>query len=232
VRSERIILICLAVSAVIHLLFFSDFLNNDNIKQVTPAKSSIEITLTQAIPKPDSQPKSQAKQKPQTSKPVESTREDSLKKIETTEQTVDNLQDDKPNDTDDITPAELNEEDTSKAQSKQELAETQDTVSIVSAASEAEKLKYLDAIVKHINSHKHYPRRALNRGIQGVINISFDLHSDGSIENLDIANGHRLLMRASEQSINRALPMPERPDELLSLEVIHITTSMKYSIEN
>ena len=232
-RSDRIILICLAVSAAIHLLFFSDLANNETIKQATPGKSSIQITLTQSTPEPVTQTSPQAEQKPQVSKAPETRNEDTPENSELTEETTDNILDDKPSPEDDVKAEKPEEENnTRNAHSSPDSVDTQDAVSIISAASETEKLKYLNDIVKHINSNKHYPRRALNRGIQGIINISFDLHTDGSIENLNISNGHKLLIRASEQSINRALPMPERPDELLSLEVIHITTSMKYSIEN
>lgn len=97
-----------------------------------------------------------------------------------------------------------------------------------SSALEAEKQNYLGRVAEHINSYKYYPRSAIRRGTEGQVEVSFDLQPDGSIENLRTLGEHSVLLSASQRSIEQALPMPQRSDNLLALGAIHIEFSMKY----
>jgi protein TonB len=97
-----------------------------------------------------------------------------------------------------------------------------------STALEAEKQNYLGLVAEHINSYKYYPRNAIRRGTEGQVEVSFDLQPDGSIENLHTRGEHSVLLSASQRSIEQALPMPQRSENLLALGAIHIEFSMKY----
>ncbi|HEY9201170.1 MAG TPA: energy transducer TonB [Gammaproteobacteria bacterium] len=97
-----------------------------------------------------------------------------------------------------------------------------------SAALEAEKQNYLGLVAEHINSYKYYPRSAIRRGTEGEVEVSFDLQVDGRIENLRTRGEHSVLLSASQRSIEQALPMPQRTENLLALGAIHIEFSMKY----
>jgi len=74
---------------------------------------------------------------------------------------------------------------------------------------------YLGALLAHIEEHKFYPRAARRRGLQGVIQISFILHEDGSISDLQLQKGHETLRKAAEESMRAALPLPIPPGEII-----------------
>ena len=78
-------------------------------------------------------------------------------------------------------------------------------------AMENERESYLLRMLAHIDSHKFYPRKARQRGMEGKINIVFYLHADGSISDLQISGGSRLLRRAARQAVQQALSLPRPP---------------------
>ena len=77
---------------------------------------------------------------------------------------------------------------------------------------ENERESYLLRMLAHIDSHKFYPRKARQRGMEGKINIVFYLHADGSISDLQISGGSRLLRRAARQAVQQALSLPRPPE--------------------
>ena len=79
-------------------------------------------------------------------------------------------------------------------------------------AMENERESYLLRMLAHIDSHKFYPRKARQRGMEGKINIVFYLHADGSISDLQVSGGSRLLRRAARQAVQQALSLPRPPE--------------------
>ena len=79
-------------------------------------------------------------------------------------------------------------------------------------AMENERESYLLRMLAHIDSHKFYPRKARQRGMEGKINIVFYLHADGSISDLQISGSSRLLRRAARQAVQQALSLPRPPE--------------------
>jgi len=79
-------------------------------------------------------------------------------------------------------------------------------------ALEIERESYLLRLLVHIDSHKFYPRKARRRGMEGKINISFYLHADGSISDLQVSGGSRLLRTAARQAVQQALSLPRPPE--------------------
>jgi protein TonB len=77
---------------------------------------------------------------------------------------------------------------------------------------ENERESYLLRMLAHIDSHKFYPRKARQRGMEGKINIVFYLHADGSISDLQVSGGSRLLRRAARQAVQQALSLPRPPE--------------------
>jgi protein TonB len=67
---------------------------------------------------------------------------------------------------------------------------------------------YLAHLLEHIDEHKFYPRSARRRGLEGRVEVSFHLLEDGTIRNLHVTGGSRVLRTAAEQAIQRALPLP------------------------
>lgn len=77
--------------------------------------------------------------------------------------------------------------------------------------SQQARSNYLGSLVAHIETYKFYPRAARQRGIQGVIQVSFRLQANGGITDIQIEDGHMLLRNATEQALQRAQPLPKPP---------------------
>ena len=73
---------------------------------------------------------------------------------------------------------------------------------------------YLGVLLAHIEEHKFYPHAARRRGVQGVIQVSFQLHRDGRISDLRVANGPDLLRKAATDAVDAALPLPPPPPQV------------------
>lgn len=73
---------------------------------------------------------------------------------------------------------------------------------------------YLDYVLSYIEGHKYYPHAARLRGIEGSIQVSFELQKDGSIRELSAHGESIKLRRAAKGSVNRALPLPACPKEV------------------
>lgn len=82
--------------------------------------------------------------------------------------------------------------------------------------SEQARRTYLGQLIAHIEQHKHYPRAARRRRLEGVVQVSFTLHRDGGISTLQVdeRDAHPILTQAAEQTVRNALPLPPVPDEV------------------
>ena len=79
---------------------------------------------------------------------------------------------------------------------------------------EQARQSYLAKLLAHIESHKHYPRSARRRGIEGEVEVSFQLQNGGVIDKLQVVGKRRILKKATREAVEAALPMPEPPSEL------------------
>ena len=88
---------------------------------------------------------------------------------------------------------------------------------------------YLDYVLSYIEGHKYYPHAARLRGIEGSIQVSFELQKDGSIREL-LAHGESIkLRRAAKGSVNKALPLPACPKEVDC--PIQVSYAMQFKIK-
>lgn len=76
------------------------------------------------------------------------------------------------------------------------------------------KQHYLATLMTHIESHKHYPRTARQRRMEGQTTVQFTLLASGEICEINISNGPRLLRIASKAALQKALPLPKPPSTL------------------
>ena len=76
------------------------------------------------------------------------------------------------------------------------------------------KQQYLSTLMAHIESHKHYPRAARQRRMEGQTTVQFTLLASGEICEISISNGPKLLRIASKAALQRALPLPKPPSIL------------------
>jgi protein TonB len=95
-----------------------------------------------------------------------------------------------------------------------------DKPALVRVALENERESYLLRLLTHIDSHKFYPRKARHRGMEGEIQVSFYLLSDGSISDLQVTGGSKLLRMAAKQAVQRALSLPPPPGSMQLQEQI------------
>jgi protein TonB len=79
---------------------------------------------------------------------------------------------------------------------------------------EQERESYLLQLLAHIDSHKFYPRSARRRGTEGEISVAFYLRKDGSISELRVTGGSKVLRDAAKQAVQRALSLPLPPESM------------------
>jgi protein TonB len=85
---------------------------------------------------------------------------------------------------------------------------------------ENERESYLLQLLAHIDSHKFYPRSARRRGIEGEIQVVFYLLRDGSISDLQIKGGNKILRNAAKQAVQQSLALPPPPESMRLQEQI------------
>lgn len=92
----------------------------------------------------------------------------------------------------------------------------------------AKRQQYLHRLLRHIESFKFYPRSARRRSTEGDVRISFVLRSDGSYEQLVLDGGQTILVRATREAMESAIPLPLPPEGVGMSRQIEL--SMVYSL--
>jgi protein TonB len=95
-----------------------------------------------------------------------------------------------------------------------------DKPALAQVVLENERESYLLQLLAHIDSHKFYPRSARRRGMEGEIQVAFYLLSNGSISDLQIKGGSKVLRKAAKQAVQRALSLPPPPESVRLQEQI------------
>jgi len=87
-----------------------------------------------------------------------------------------------------------------------------------------EKDAYLAALLRRIEGHKHYPRNASRRRLEGEVDVSFLLLQGGEVDNLAVTGGHRILRKAARQAVLNATPFPIPPPRM------HLPYQIRYGM--
>ena len=58
-----------------------------------------------------------------------------------------------------------------------------------------------------INKNKSYPRKAVRRGIEGDIKISFTLLENGNVKDIKIISGKNIFKKSAIKSIQKSFPI-------------------------
>ena len=74
--------------------------------------------------------------------------------------------------------------------------------------------QYLYKLLSHIESFKFYPRAARKRSLEGDVKISFLLGDDGYCEQLMLDGRHTVLVKATRQALESAMPLPAPPKDI------------------
>lgn len=221
IRHRKIISLCILFSATLHVLFLIRFngLENENHTNM-PISHSVDIVLTKYVPE-------NVPQVQQQTRPVKRKTSEKPKPVEPVIIAAAETQP--------ITEEHVIEEAIQEDQTEEFIEETVAQNQLNNAPTDptllnSEKTQYLEAIAAHLDKHKFYPRSARRRHIEGNVKVSFDLLQDGNILNLKIMTGHSALQKATTESINSSLPMPPRPESLLTLNTMTIEYSMQFSL--
>lgn len=68
-------------------------------------------------------------------------------------------------------------------------------------------------IRRAVNRHRHYPRLARRRGIEGKVILAFRLSKAGAVQRVKIVrSAGRILDKAAMAALRRAAPLPYYPD--------------------
>ena len=82
------------------------------------------------------------------------------------------------------------------------------------ALVEKAKQEYLRRLMAHIEKHKHYPRAARRRYIEGDVTVTFTLQAGGKVTDLSVEGAQAVLSGAAKRAVEEALPLPEPPSAL------------------
>lgn len=240
---RKLLLLTLAISTAIHLALATGFLWLDNSASSPPAQTAFKVSLQQqqAASKPATPPRQPPEEVP-AEKVLSAQDTAAQQQIDDTDTPAEPPPEETP-EPQAVTEPEPEPEETTPEQpqktedvaAQSQVAETRSQAAIAgqqntehNSALEAAKQNYLGLVAEHINSYKYYPRSAIRRGTEGLVEVSFSLQTDGSIKNLHTQGEHSVLLSASQRSIEQALPMPQRPENLVALGPIQIKFSMKY----
>ena len=70
------------------------------------------------------------------------------------------------------------------------------------------KNEHFAELVKRIDKHKQYPRRAQKRNIEGQVSFILHLDSQGKLQNFEWINGNRLFYKSTLEAVRNSLPLP------------------------
>jgi len=75
-----------------------------------------------------------------------------------------------------------------------------------SAVSPAARNRFFAALRAKINRAKRYPRMAQKRHIQGIVDVSFTIAADGTLQNLSVT-GPKVFHTSAKKAVQRAFPL-------------------------
>lgn len=94
--------------------------------------------------------------------------------------------------------------------------------------------RFRNAAFQQIQRHQQYPKRARDRGIEGVVYVQFSIDAQGRVQEVEIlppAGAHPLLAQAAMETIRKASPLPPVPDQLKAQKRIVITLGMRFELK-
>lgn len=93
---------------------------------------------------------------------------------------------------------------------------------------------FRNAVLKQIQRHRFYPKRARDRGIEGMVYVQFTIDGEGRVHKVEIlppADAHPLLTEAAMETIRKASPLPAVPDILRGQDRIVIVLGMRFELQ-
>ena len=88
------------------------------------------------------------------------------------------------------------------------------------------KQKYFSQIKSLINKNKIYPKRAIKRGIQGVVNVEFTINKNGQLVSINNLDGKSIFFKSIKKAISKTFPFAPpkglfKKDMVLNLKLVY-----------
>ena len=90
---------------------------------------------------------------------------------------------------------------------------------------------YAALVQAWLERHKRYPTAARQRGVEGVVVMSFTIAVDGTVlsQRVDAGSGSHMLDRAAEDMVQRASPLPPVPPAF-GVDRLTLTVPIAFSL--
>ena len=94
------------------------------------------------------------------------------------------------------------------------------------------ELDYKNVIRGILKSNQRYPRRAIDRGIQGTVFLAFTVNKNGELEAHKIieTSGHRILDNAAVAMLLKSVPFPSFKDKIKGHR-LHMSLPVNFNIK-
>ncbi|MGL4394590.1 MAG: energy transducer TonB [Brevinema sp.] len=92
-----------------------------------------------------------------------------------------------------------------------------------SRGDKAMQSAYLKNVIRHLGKYKRYPESERRRGREGSATVTFKIHPDGSVSDVNIrrSSAYNLLDEAALQTVQKAVPFPtlDKVDRPITINV-------------
>ena len=106
---------------------------------------------------------------------------------------------------------------------------TAESKTIMPLLNETEQKNQLIAeLMRRIDQNKHYPKRALKRGIEGRVRFTLVLDRAGQLQSFEWLEGNRLFYKSTLDAIKRSLPLKLSTDQ----QPLNHQLALQYTISN
>ncbi|WP_292957071.1 MULTISPECIES: energy transducer TonB [unclassified Neptuniibacter] len=91
-----------------------------------------------------------------------------------------------------------------------------------------QKNQLIAELMRRIDQNKHYPKRALKRGIEGRVRFTLVLDRAGQLQSFEWLEGNRLFYKSTLEAIKRSLPLKLSTDQ----QPLNHQLALQYTISN
>jgi len=106
---------------------------------------------------------------------------------------------------------------------------TEESKTVMPLLNKTEQKNQLIAeLMRRIDQHKHYPKRALKRGIEGRVRFTLVLDRAGQLQSFEWLDGNRLFYKSTLAAIKRSLPLKLSTEQ----QSLSHQLALQYTIRN
>ena len=94
---------------------------------------------------------------------------------------------------------------------------------------ELKKQQYFTLIKQKINDNKKYPKKAVRRGIQGIVKVQFIVSKDGKLLSINILEGKKVFYKSIKRAIRDSFPI--NPPKDIFIKQFNVTLKIVYKLQ-